>query len=155
MGCCLWVQSLKKILAFPLSYCVQYRVIYDSCISNVYNIWDALYMSYDAPTREIIIWIYILKMISDELIWTYVEQYFNVFEPHFIAMDEIMFFSRGIAHTRLAKRCEKALPWWRHQMETFSALLTLSAGEFTGHRWIPLTKASGAELWCFLWSVLK
>ena len=23
-------------------------------------------------------------------------------------------------------------------------------GEFTGHRWIPLTKASDAELWCFL-----
>ena len=27
-------------------------------------------------------------------------------------------------------------------------------GEFTGHRWIPPTKASDAELWCFLWSVL-
>ena len=26
-------------------------------------------------------------------------------------------------------------------------------GEFTGQRWIPLTKASDAELWCFLWSV--
>ena len=26
-------------------------------------------------------------------------------------------------------------------------------GEFTGHRWIPHTKASDAELWCFLWSV--
>ena len=26
-------------------------------------------------------------------------------------------------------------------------------GEFTGHRWIPRTKASDAELWCFLWSV--
>ena len=25
-------------------------------------------------------------------------------------------------------------------------------GEFTGHWWIPLTKASNAELWCFLWS---
>ena len=25
-------------------------------------------------------------------------------------------------------------------------------GEFAGHRWIPLTKASDAELWCFLWS---
>ena len=25
-------------------------------------------------------------------------------------------------------------------------------GEFTGHRWIPLTKASDAEFWCFLWS---
>ena len=24
--------------------------------------------------------------------------------------------------------------------------------EFTGHRWILLTKASDAELWCFLWS---
>ena len=34
-------------------------------------------------------------------------------------------------------------PWWRHQMETFSALLA-------GHRWIPCTKASDAELWWFL-----
>ena len=25
--------------------------------------------------------------------------------------------------------------------------------EFTGHRWIPLTKASDAELWGFLWSL--
>ena len=25
-------------------------------------------------------------------------------------------------------------------------------GEFTGHRWIPLTKASDAELWWFLLS---
>ena len=25
-------------------------------------------------------------------------------------------------------------------------------GESTGHRWIPLEKASDAELWCFLWS---
>ena len=25
-------------------------------------------------------------------------------------------------------------------------------GAFTGHRWIPRTKASDAELWCFLWS---
>ena len=25
-------------------------------------------------------------------------------------------------------------------------------GEFTGHQWIPHTKARDAELWCFLWS---
>ena len=25
-------------------------------------------------------------------------------------------------------------------------------GEFTSHRWIPRTKASDAEVWCFLWS---
>ena len=24
-------------------------------------------------------------------------------------------------------------------------------GEFTGHQWIPLPKASDAELWCFIW----
>ena len=28
-------------------------------------------------------------------------------------------------------------------------------GEFTGPRWIPRTKASDAELWCFLWSASK
>ena len=28
-------------------------------------------------------------------------------------------------------------------------------GEFTGPRWIPLTKASEAELWCFLWSATE
>ena len=33
--------------------------------------------------------------------------------------------------------------WWRHQMETFSALLALC------HRWLPRTKASDAELWFF------
>ena len=27
--------------------------------------------------------------------------------------------------------------------------------EFTGHWWIPLTKANDAELWCFLWSALE
>ena len=27
----------------------------------------------------------------------------------------------------------------------------LLCGESTGHRWIPLTKASDVELWCFVW----
>ena len=47
--------------------------------------------------------------------------------------------------------------------KTFFAMITLwngnifrvtghLCGEFTGHRWIPLTKASDAELWCFLGS---
>ena len=46
-------------------------------------------------------------------------------------------------------------PWWRHQMEAFSALLALCAGnspvtgEFTGHRWIPLTKGQWRGLWWF------
>ena len=28
-------------------------------------------------------------------------------------------------------------------------------GEFTGHRLFSLTKASDAELWCFLWSATE
>ena len=40
-------------------------------------------------------------------------------------------------------------PWWRHQMETFSALLASLCGEFTGDRWIPRTKVSDAELSIF------
>ena len=28
-------------------------------------------------------------------------------------------------------------------------------GEFTGHRWVPRTQASDAELWCFLWFALE
>ena len=40
--------------------------------------------------------------------------------------------------------------WWHHQMETFSALLALCGGKLAGHRWIPHTKTSDAELWCFL-----
>ena len=30
-----------------------------------------------------------------------------------------------------------------------------SWGEFTGHRWIPLTEASDVELWCLIWSAFK
>ena len=36
---------------------------------------------------------------------------------------------------------------WKH----FHAIVSLCA-KFTGHRWISRTKASDAELWCFLWS---
>ena len=40
----------------------------------------------------------------------------------------------------------------RHQMEASLHYWPLW-GETTGHRWIPLTKASNVGLWCFLWCV--
>ena len=98
------------------------------------------------------------------------------------------------------QRAYPQVSWWRNQMEAFSALLALCAGEFTGHRWrgalmfsficawingwvnngkagdssngiifrvngplcreftgdrwIPLTKASDADIWCFLWDAI-
>ena len=53
-------------------------------------------------------------------------------------------------------------PWVR-QLEQIIGMMTSSNGnifrvtwplwgESISHRWIPLTKASDAELWCFLWS---
>ena len=39
--------------------------------------------------------------------------------------------------TIVKQRC--LWPWWRHQMETFR-VTGLLCGEFTGHRWVPLTK---------------
>ena len=50
--------------------------------------------------------------------------------------------------------CNILPTWWRHQMETWSALLTICAGNspVSGEFEFPNTKASNAELWCSLWS---
>ena len=42
--------------------------------------------------------------------------------------------------------------WWCHQMETFSALLAICAGNSPVTSEFPAQKARDAELWCFLWS---
>ena len=44
------------------------------------------------------------------------------------------------------------IAWWRHQTEKIINVIGPLCGEFTDHRWIPITKASDAVLWCFLWS---
>ena len=49
----------------------------------------------------------------------------------------------------LSQRASNTETWWRHQMGTFSALLAICAGNSPSPRWIPRTKASDAELWCF------
>ena len=42
---------------------------------------------------------------------------------------------------------------WHHMMTSSNGNITGPLWrESTGDRWIPLTKASDAELWCFLWS---
>ena len=42
------------------------------------------------------------------------------------------------------------ISWWRHQMDFFPHYWPFVRG-ITGPRWIPRTKASDAELRCFLW----
>ena len=48
----------------------------------------------------------------------------------------------------------KPIIWscWRHQIGTFLRVTGPLCREFIGQRWIPLTKTTDAELWCFLWS---
>ena len=46
----------------------------------------------------------------------------------------------------------KWFSWWRHQMETFSALLAICARNSPVPGEFPQTKASDAELWYLLWS---
>ena len=38
-------------------------------------------------------------------------------------------------------------------IENFFHITGPLCGKFTSQRWIPLTKASDVELWCFIWSV--
>ena len=57
-----------------------------------------------------------------------------------------------LIHVRRICTGSITVTWWRHQMETFPRCRPFV---WECHRWIPLTKASDAELWCFLWSSSK
>ena len=66
-------------------------------------------------------------------------------EPHLYVTKR----RRRFSSYRVTRVCTLlAESWWRHQMETFGPLWK----ENTGYRWISLTEAGDAELWCFLWS---
>ena len=74
----------------------------------------------------------------------------------------------GELPAQMASNAENVSIWWRHHgigrtdRQIVKTMMTSSygkivrvtcplRGEFTGHQWIPLTKASDAEPWCFLW----
>ena len=59
-----------------------------------------------------------------------------------------------LLHSIYCTRGRCMLSWWhtmtssnRHNFRVTDPL----CGEFTGHRWILLIKASDADFWCFLW----
>ena len=68
-----------------------------------------------------------------------------------------MTFKLIVQNTNLGTGCEIALG--RIMMTSSNGKISRVTGplcgEFTGHRRIPRTKASEAELWCFLWSALN
>ena len=55
----------------------------------------------------------------------------------------------------LSCKCGPCAPWVYLMTSSNGTIFCVTGylcGEFTGHRWIPLTRASDAELWWFLWS---
>ena len=80
-----------------------------------------------------------LPQIMAQNLWCHVKS-LGSDEVFYHGVGELSYFKQSIA-----------LTWWRHQIETFSALLAICAGNS------PITsdfhaKASDDELWCFLWS---
>ena len=63
----------------------------------------------------------------------------------------------NLVRVALFKVFKSVYSLWRNQMETFSTLLALYEGKppVDSPPWIPLTKASDAQLWCFLWCAPK
>ena len=57
-------------------------------------------------------------------------------------------FKRGFINLEL----EKGIHMMMSSNGNIFCVTGLLWGEFTGHQWIPHTKASDVELWCFLWS---
>ena len=51
--------------------------------------------------------------------------------------------------------CEKELTMTTSSSENIFRVIGFLWGESTGHRRIPLTKASDGELWCFIWCELN
>ena len=71
---------------------------------------------------------------------------------HFISFDYTQANWRRTGwHYATCNNCHVQYSWWSHQMETFSLLLALCGGMHRSPVDSP-TKASDAELWCFLWS---
>ena len=77
---------------------------------------------------------------------------------------QIIFYGFSHSHQPIRSHVRKSLLTWIDLTWILLNMRTLSnenifcvtgplCGEFTGHRWIPRTKASDAELCCFLWSV--
>ena len=72
----------------------------------------------------------------------------NSYHIHQSFHDDVVFQRSGNA---TADNQKILLSWWRHQMETFSALLAICAGNSPVTGEFPAQKASDAKLWCFLW----
>ena len=121
------------------------------------SIWLVVHMSYFVLFHEPF-WTYHDARYTRRLTWSlsvcmeYVAPFYVTFSISLLYSIMFLIFLSNVFIFGAVSYSICAITWWRHQMETFSALLALCMRKPTGHRWIPPIKTSDAELWCFLWS---
>ena len=62
----------------------------------------------------------------------------RTYQPYFYAICQLVLLHSD--RPRDSRLHESLVSWWRHQMETFSVLLAVCAGNSSGHRWNPRTR---------------
>ena len=131
-------------------FCIQWVQSFDFCYVAIQCHNASYYIAYKWWSRMVIR----LNKQRDTIRWITISRYafYHIIMQKFIALPSMSIPQTVQIHCSMR---EAGRTWWRHQMETFSMLLALCAGNFTSDQWVPRIKASNAELWCFLWSAWK
>ena len=158
----------NKWINTPARVCSTYRLTYKfghTCIYiNMHYIWQFRIYSYTQvplvhykwyPYQSVYVWhnlgLVIFRIATNMCIpwwWTHPRVVYMYIHK---ALPVLKLFPRKIG---------RAWPWTGlsryesefHPMHDDVIVTGHLCGEFTGPRWIPRTKASDSELWCFLWS---
>ena len=98
-------------------------------------------------------WHHVGGMASQSAGNSIVQQLFPTHNKEAINIWHYWHFMRGTIGHRW-RHCHRAI-MMTSSIGNIFRVTGLLCEEFTGHRWIPLTKASDAKLWCFLWSACE
>ena len=131
-------------------------------VSSICQSIDLMYISYRSIWIAMI-WIFLNRVTRywtgsallqrNAITWTIYDNWSRGWKLQWNMNQCTTVFCHENAFENVVHFCGYFVPvsWWRHQMETFPRYWLFVRG-IPGHHWIPCTKASDAELWCFLWS---
>ena len=139
MGCLLWVQCLACLLPLPLQRCRQTRLIFDRWVNSYKR---ACY--------------FIVFMQGQLYCFPFISSHGNLLASRKLPVHDLPLSCDGLTKMADTDPGHVLFKPERCMMTSSNGnifrITGHSCGESTGPRWIPRTKASDAELWCFLWS---
>ena len=106
-----------------------------NCFKNHKTIWLTAVNSHNKGLKPLVLW---WPIWTQRCLWISCHSHTVICPINLIGIQQ-----------DLTQTCKT---WWRHQMETFSALLAICVGNSRVPGEFPTQMASNAELWCFLWS---